>query len=83
MKGIRGNVNYDVSIANSEETAHRHIDQLKERVKDVIESNEIDLELPQAPSEADLTPSASANPILRRSTRETRKPAWCKDFVSK
>ena len=83
VSAIRGNVNYDVSLTNKEETVHRHVDQLKERVGEVIESNDLDLELPQEPSEASMTPTTNANPILRRSTRVSRKPAWCKDFVSK
>ena len=83
VSAIRGNVNYEVSLTNKEETVHRHVDQLKERVGEVIESNDLDLELPQEPSEASMTPTTNANPILRRSTRVSRKPAWCKDFVSK
>ena len=49
---------------------------------DKTESNDVDLELPHAPSEVSLTPTEENKPILRRSTRVTQKPSWSKDYVS-
>ena len=90
IEEVRGNVNYSVRLSGKEETVHRHIDQLKARVEvtrevetENSESYDFDLELPQAPSEAIMTPTKEINPILRRSTRVSKKPTWSKDFVSK
>ena len=86
---VKGNVNYKVSVPEKKETLHRHIDQLRLRVKATTEvrseksESYDDLELPRTPSQANVTPTTSENTTLRRSTREVRKPAWCKDFVSK
>ena len=85
---VKGNVNYKVSVPEKREAVHRHIDQLKARIEvtsevrsENLESYE-DLELPQTPNQSNMTPTISENPTLRRSTREVRKPAWSKDFVS-
>ena len=85
---MRGNVNYSVSLPEKDEIVHRHIDQLKARVEvrkerefEDLESY-IDLELPQAPFQANMTPTEKENPTLRRSTRATKKPTWSRDFVT-
>ena len=85
---VRGNVNYTVKLAGQKDKVHRHVDQLKERVKVTAEAkaedsdSDIDLELPQAPQEVGLTPTQNEDPLLRRSTRVTRRPAWSRDYVS-
>ena len=85
---VRGNVNYSVSLPEKDEIVHRHIDQLKTRVEVTKERESedlesyIDLELPQAPFQANMTPTEKENPTLRRSTRATKKPAWSRDFVT-
>ena len=75
-------MNYSVRLSGKEETV-----QLKARVEvtrevetENPESFDFDLELPQAPSEAIMTPTKEINPVLRRSTRVSKKPMWSKDF---
>ena len=89
VESVRGNVNYNVSLVGKKETVHRHIDQLRERFQargeiraTETERDDEEVEPPRASSEVTLTPTEEENPILRRTTRESKEPSWRKDYVS-
>ena len=89
VESVRGNVNYNVSLVGKKETVHRHIDQLRERFQargevrtTEAERDDVEVEPPQESSEVTLTPTKEENPILRRTTRESKKPSWRKDYVT-
>ena len=84
-------MNYGVKVEGTNETAHRHIDQLRSRkLKDGEKSKEgeidVDIDIEIA-SEEEANPigieATSSESVLRRSNRVTKTPVNLRDYVSK